>query len=139
MSNFSMPDIVAFVWFVVAWLGFGFAVDLAHVAGPSLSQLMDTQRRTWMQVLKRREVRIVDTAIMTSLQNGTAFFASTSLIALGGAFTVLNQTDRMMQIFSDLPFHAVGTKGMLEMKIVGLVGIYGYAFFKFGWSYRLFN
>jgi len=139
MFSFSLPDFAALVWFVVAWLGFGVIVDLTPFGGPSLSQLMDTQRREWMEVFRRREVRIVDTAIMTSLQNGTAFFASTSLLALGGAFSLLNQTDRMMQIFQDLPFHAAGTRGMLETKIVGLVGIYGYAFFKFGWSYRLFN
>jgi uncharacterized membrane protein len=139
MFSFTIPDFIALVWFVVAWLGFGLIVDLNRFHRPSLSQLMDAQRREWMEVFRRREVRIVDTAIMTSLQNGTAFFASTSLLALGGAFTLLNQTDRMMQIFQDLPFHAAVAQGMLETKIVGLVGIYGYAFFKFGWSYRLFN
>jgi uncharacterized membrane protein len=139
MYDFTILDHAALIWFAVAWLGFGYLVDMTGLAGPSLGRLMDDQRRAWMQVMKRREVRIVDTAIMTSLQNGTAFFASASLIALGGAFTLLNQTDRMLQIFQDLPFHAATTHGMLELKIVGLVAIYGYAFFKFGWSYRLFN
>ncbi len=139
MYDFTTLDIAALVWFGIAWLGFGLLVDISGLAGPSLSRLMDDQRHAWMEVLRRREVRIVDTAIMTSLQNGTAFFASASLIALGGAFTLLNQTDRMIQIFQDLPLHPAATRGMLEMKIVGLVGIYGYAFFKFGWSYRLFN
>ncbi len=139
MSDFTLLDRLALVWFAIAWLGFGYAVDSSSFGVSSLGRLMDDQRRHWMQVLKRREVRIVDTAIMASLQNGTAFFASASLIALGGAFTLLNQTDRMLQIFQDLPFHTAATRGMLEMKIVGLVGIYGYAFFKFGWSYRLFN
>lgn len=139
MYDFTLLDIVALVWFGIAWIGFGMLVDMSRLAGRSLSRLMDEQRREWMEVLRRREVRIVDTAIMTSLQNGTAFFASASLIALGGAFTLLNQTDRMIQIFQDLPLHPAASRGMLEMKIVGLVGIYGYAFFKFGWSYRLFN
>ena len=139
MTDFTTLDIVACVWFVVAWLGFGIVVDLTRIAGPSLTQLMDRERRAWMQVMLHREVRIVDTAIMTSLQNGTAFFASTSLIALGGAFTLLNQTDRMVEIFHDLPVHVATSRGVLETKIVGLVAIYAYAFFKFGWAYRLFN
>ena len=99
MLDFTLLDLVALVWFCIAWLGFGVLVDLSGLGGPSLSRLMDAQRRAWMEVLRRREVRIVDSAIMTSLQNGTAFFASASLIAIGGAFTLLNQTDRMIEIF----------------------------------------
>lgn len=139
MANFTFIDITAFVWFVVAWLGFGLFVDKMRIAGPSLSQLMDRERRAWMAVVLRRDNRIVDSAIMASLQNGTAFFASASMIALGGAFTLLNQTDRMVEIFADLPFHVATTRTILETKVVGLVAIYAYAFFKFGWAYRLFN
>lgn len=139
MADFTFLDAAAFVWFVAAWLGFGFFVDTVRVAGPSLSQLMDRERRAWIEVLLRRENRIVDSAIMSSLQNGTAFFASTSMIALGASFTLLNQSERLVEIFGDLPFHVATSRGMFETKIVGLVGIYGYAFFKFGWAYRLFN
>lgn len=139
MTDFTLLDVVACLWFVATWLGFGVVVDKTRIAGPSLTQLMDRERRAWMAVLIRRDNRIVDSAIMSSLQNGTAFFASASMIALGGAFTLLNQTDRMVTIFSDLPFHVATGRGMLETKIVGLVAIYGYSFFKFGWSYRLFN
>jgi len=139
MTHFTTLDLVAFAWFVVAWAGFGFTVDQTALGGPSLSRLMDEERRRWMREMANREVRIVDTAIMASLQNGTAFFASTSMIALGGAFTLLNQTDRMLAIFRDLPFHVDQTVGELEIKIAVLVVIYGYAFFKFGWAYRLFN
>lgn len=139
MLDFTSLDVVALVWFLATWLGFGVVVDMTHLAGPSLTQLMDRERRVWMEVVRRRDNRIVDTAIMSSLQNGTAFFASSAMIALGGSFTLLNQTDRMMQIFSELPFHVAASRGMLETKIVGLVVIYAYAFFKFGWAYRLFN
>ena len=139
MAYFTVLDILACLWFLIAWLGFGVFVDKMRIAGPSLTQLMDRERRSWMAVLLRRDNRIVDSAIMSSLQNGTAFFASASMIALGGAFTLLNQTDRMLEIFSDLPFHVAASRSMLETKIVGLVAIYGYAFFKFGWAYRLFN
>ena len=139
MGTFTTLDIAALVWFVIAWGGFGAIVDRTRLGGPSLSRLMDEERRRWMHEMAGREVRIVDTAIMASLQNGTAFFASTSLIALGGAFTLLNQTDRMVQIFRDLPFHIGSSQSELEVKVVVLVVIYGYAFFKFGWAYRLFN
>lgn len=139
MLDFTLLDLAALAWFLISWLGFALVVDLTLLGRPSLSVLMDDRRREWMEVMRRREVRIVDTAILTSLQNGTAFFASTTLIALGGALTLLNQTDRMVEIFHDLPFHVATSRAQLELKVVGLVAIYGYAFFKFGWSYRLFN
>jgi uncharacterized membrane protein len=92
-----------------------------------------------MEQMSRREVRIVDTAITGSLQNGTAFFASTSLIAIGGAATLMRGTDDVLKVFSDLPFGLATTRWLWEVKVLGLAAIFGYAFFKFAWSYRLYN
>ena len=58
-----------------------------------LTALMDRYRDAWMMQMLGREGRIVDSHILTSLHNGTAFFASTSLIAVGGALTLLRSTD----------------------------------------------
>ncbi len=44
---------------------------------------MDRHRENWARQVVVRDNRVVDTQINASLQNGTAFFASTSLIALG--------------------------------------------------------
>jgi uncharacterized membrane protein len=33
----------------------------------------------------------------------------------------------------------VASRTVWDLKVVGLVAIFGYAFFKFAWSYRLFN
>jgi Protein of unknown function, DUF599 len=50
---------------------------------------MHVYREVWVRNLLDRETRLVDMQIMASLQNGTAFFASTSLIALGGGLALL--------------------------------------------------
>jgi uncharacterized membrane protein len=100
---------------------------------------MDYQRRQWMRMMARRELRMIDTGIMGGLQNGTAFFASTSLIAIGGAFALLNATDRVYGVLNDLALVQPVPRGLFELKAIGLVLIFGYAFFQFGWSYRLFN
>ncbi len=44
-----------------------------------------------------------------------------------------------MQLSTDLWFVASTTRAMWEIKIIGLAAIFAYAFFKFAWSYRLFN
>lgn len=132
-------DAAALVAFLVAWIGYSWFARLRHKANPGLNALMHEQRFAWMREMSRREVRIVDTAITSTLQNGAAFFASTSLIAIGGAATLLRSTDDAMRLFADLPFAPMMTRGLWEAKAIGLMTIYGYAFFKFAWSYRLFN
>jgi uncharacterized membrane protein len=105
----------------------------------SLNTQADRFRYDWMQQMLARDVRIVDTQIIASLQSGTAFFASTSLIAIGGALTVLRSTNELMDVAVALPFGTPTTPRQWEAKVVGLAVIFTYAFFKFAWSYRLFN
>jgi uncharacterized membrane protein len=100
---------------------------------------MNKQRRRWMEGMAARDNRIADTAIMGGLQNGTAFFASASLLAIGAAFSLLGATDQVLAMMRDLQLAAAVTRGEWEAKTLGLAAIYAYAFFKFGWSYRLFN
>lgn len=38
-----------------------------------------------------------------------------------------------------MPFVHYAGRTAFELKVIGLTTIFGYAFFKFGWSYRLFN
>jgi uncharacterized membrane protein len=140
MKDFSIWDIAALTWYLVAWAGFGWLTDYSRWHRGSLSRLMDQHRRNWMKSLQTREVRMVDASIMSSLQNGTAFFASTSVLALGASLTLLNQAERVVTIFSEMPLlHVVASKEVLELKVFGLATVYGYAFFKFGWAYRLYN
>lgn len=132
-------DAAALLAFLVAWIGYARFVKLRHDRSPGLNALMNAERGVWMSEMARREVRIVDTAITSTLQNGTAFFASTSLLAIGGAATVLRSTDDVVRLFAELPFAPSITRSLWEMKTIGLMAIFGYAFFKFGWSYRLYN
>jgi uncharacterized membrane protein len=100
---------------------------------------MNRQREAWIRQMATRDLRMIDTSIMAGLQNGTAFFASTSLLAIGGCFALLNASERVIEVFADLPLEVAVTRGLYEAKVLGLTAIYAYAFFKFGWAYRLFN
>ncbi len=119
---------------------------LSHLTGGSrfvrrtcLTQLMNKQREDWLRNSLRRDLKMIDTQIIAGLQNGTAFFASTSIFALGGCFALLGASDQAQAIFADMPLLSSGGRLMFEIKAGGLAVIFGYAFFKFGWSYRLFN
>jgi len=136
---FSLPDILALSFFVACWLGYAFVLEWTEFGQRGLNSRMHTYREGWMQEMLRRDMRMVDAQIMASLQNGTAFFASTSLIAVGGTLTVLRSTDDLITIVSTLPFGVQTTRMLWEIKVIGLAVVFVYAFFKFAWAYRLYN
>ncbi len=132
-------DGVALAFFIAAWSAYHALLESRRFGGKSLNALMHRYRRAWMDQMLHRDVRIIDTQIMASLQNGTAFFASTSLLVIGGSLALLRATHDVLQIFEDLPLAVPANRALWEMKVLGLTVIFVYAFFKFAWSYRLFN
>jgi uncharacterized membrane protein len=136
---FSIPDLVALDWFVIAWTAYAILLEYFPHKRPGLNARMNGFREVWMRRMLDREMRMVDMQIMAALQNGTAFFASTSLIAVGGALTIVRSTDDVLNVVSTLPIGIQTTRMLWEMKAIGLAVIFVYAFFKFAWSYRLFN
>ena len=81
---------------------------------------MDARRREWMEVMSRRNLRMIDTAIMTGLQQGTAFFASTCILAIGGCFAMLGSGDVVLRLYNELPFATATTARAWEAKLIGL-------------------
>ncbi len=136
---FSSADHIALGWFLLVWLGFSWAVDSSPFAQNSLSHQMSIYRRRWMETMAKRDLRMIDTSIMAGLQQGTAFFASTSILAIGGSFALMGSADEVLQVIRDLPLDIKTTRPIWEAKLIGLIIIYAFAFFKFGWAYRLFN
>jgi uncharacterized membrane protein len=139
VAGFAWIDFVGLAFFALAWLAYYAAVERTPVGRRSLNTQMNQYRRGWMEQMVVRENRIVDTTIMASLQNGTAFFASTSLLAIGGVLTLFNASDDVISLFSQLPLGIETARVAWELKVTGLAVIFVYAFFKFAWSYRLFN
>ena len=132
-------DIAAVGFFVIEWTVYALTLEHSVYGRDSLSARMHIYREVWVRNLLNREARMVDMQIMASLQNGTAFFASTSLIAIGGALALLRSTNDALAVFGALPIDLTPSPSMWEVKCVGLILIFIYTFFKFAWAYRLFN
>ncbi len=139
MAAFTLPDLLALAWFLGAWIAYSIVIERTAKGRSGLNALMNHYRDDWMEQLLARQMRMVDAQVTAALQNGTAFFASTSLIAVGGALTLLRSTDEVLTLVSELPFGVATSRALWELKMMGLAVIFVYAFFKFAWSYRLFN
>jgi uncharacterized membrane protein len=137
--GFSVADYLALAGFAAAWIAYYVATERTEHGRRSLNRVMNGHRYAWMRGLIGRDNRIIDANINATLQNGAAFFASTSLIAIGGALTLLRSTDEVLGLFAEMPLGFATTRLAWEMKVIGLTVIFVYAFFKFAWSYRLFN
>jgi uncharacterized membrane protein len=138
VSGFTYTDILASLIFLLAWSAYSASLDHFERVGISLNRLMNVCRHDWADQLGVRENRVVDILINTSLLNGTAFFASTSLLALGGVLSFSYATDTMLTVFSGFIIEGSIDRTIWCVKIIGLALIFIYAFLKFSWSYRLF-
>jgi len=139
MPPFTLLDLFALAWFLAAWIAYSIVIEMTEKGQSGLNALMNTYRDQWMERLIARDMRMVDAQVTAALQNGTAFFASTSLIAIGGTLTLLRSTGEILTVVAELPFGVTSSRALWELKMLGLAIIFVYAFFKFAWSYRLYN
>lgn len=139
MSGFTVLDGAALAIFGLAWLIYYLYVERSTKGHASLNSRMHDVRVIWMRRVAARENRVFDGQLMTGLQNGTAFFASSAFLAIGGTLSALGFADAALDVFGALPLSTGSTREMFEIKVLGLAIIFAYSFFKFVWSYRLFN
>jgi uncharacterized membrane protein len=132
-------DAFALCWFFALWAGYQHYSRVQGRNKPSLMSVMARFREEWWANMVRRELKVIDTGILSNLSNSATFFASTTLFILGGLLAMLGTTDKIIALVEGLPFHSRMSGQPWELKILLLVGIFVYAFFKFTWSLRQFG
>lgn len=137
--QFSTLDQIAVVFFLALWIGYTFFADVRATNRPSLFSAMQQYRVLWMRRMLERENRIVDSSILGNLLSGSNFFASTTILILGGLIALLASASKAIDLVASLPYTQLQTERALEYKILLEIAIFVYAFFKFTWSMRQFN
>ncbi|GAA3581337.1 MULTISPECIES: DUF599 domain-containing protein [Marinobacter] len=132
-------DLLALLWFLVCWLGYSEYSRRRADDRPCLSNTLDLYREDWMRVMLRRDNRISDASVVGNLERNGAFFASSCLLILAGIITALGYTQEVMEVFSTLPFGNLPSRAIWELRMVVLMVVFIYAFFKFTWSMRMYN
>ena len=131
-------DWVAVFVFFGSWAGY--AHFARRRAGTKHSVLAATNavRRQWMLQTTYREVRVIDGVVIQNLSTSPSFFASTTILIIGGLLAVLG-TDKATELARDLPFAARTTTLIFDMKLILLLGVFVYVFFRFTWSMRQYT
>jgi uncharacterized membrane protein len=137
IGSFTPLDAVAFGFLVLAYLLTGWLVEHPPRRYPSVTMIMAGYRRDWMRQFVTRQPRIFDANVLDSLRQSTAFFASASMIAIGGGVALIGNSGQVQGLAQDL---TLGIETVVvEAKILVVVALLANALLKFVWANRLFG
>lgn len=131
------PDILSLVFFLASWKAYTFYAD--RLGKDNLLAATNRYRLQWMQMMVRRDNRTVDSITVGNLLRSITFFASTTIFILLGLMTMLGYRDKISDVLEAVPFAERVPEFMWEIKILLLIMIFIYAFFKYTWSLRQYN
>ena len=137
LQSLSLPDVIACLTVLAMWWGTGFAVEHPPASRISVSLLMGDYRRDWMKQFVTRSPRIFDANVIDSLRQGTAFFASACMLAIGGGVALIGNAAQLQGLAQDLTLEANSL--VIELKIIFVLAFLANALLKFVWAHRLFG
>ncbi len=141
MNSLFLPwlDLVALAWFAAWWSGYVWFTDHRQTTRPTLRRLMDGFIREWIVQMVGRDNRMLDVNIMRNLTRSSQFFASTTMLILGALVALMGYAEKAAGVIAELPFTQQVSERVWELKILLLVIIFVFAFFKLSWSIRQFG
>lgn len=136
LNNFELIDYLAFGWFVFCCGGYSIYADNLMFR-KSIHYSMGRYRSRWVLQLLKRPVRNMDVAIISTHLTSLSFLASTTIFVLGGVIATLSLQAEVIEKFLDLPYVTKTGVIVFQFKLLLLLAIFMYAFFKFIWALRL--
>jgi uncharacterized membrane protein len=106
---------------------------------PSVLALTNRERHRWMLQTTWRENRVMDGVVVQNLSASPSFFASTTILIIGGLLAVLGSSEQASELVKEIPFAVRSSALVFDLKIVLLLAIFIYAFFRFTWSLRQYT
>jgi uncharacterized membrane protein len=132
-------DWLALILFFAAWMGYAWFAGRGHEDGTTLLHRTNLYRRYWLMQATFRDPRMLDGLITQNLSATPAFFSSTTIIIIGGLLAVMGASEQVSVLVEGIPFVRGTSVEVFDLKLLLVVGIYVYAFFRFSWSMRLYT
>ena len=134
-----LVDWLALVAFFAAWIGYAMFAKRRAEVQPSVLASTNRWRNQWMLQATQRENRIVDAAVIQTLSASPSFFASTTILIIGGLLAILGTTDKASELVKEIPFAARTSTLIFDLKLALLTAVFVFAFFRFTWSLRQYT
>lgn len=130
---------MAFVWLFSTWIGYAIFARRRSLGRPSILGSTNRERRRWMWRTTGRDNRMLDTMVVQNLSTSPSFFASTTILIIGGLVAALGAASQAEAFVRELPFTASTSMLLFDLKLGLLLGIFVFAFFRFTWSMRQYS
>jgi uncharacterized membrane protein len=133
-------DVIALGAFFLVWICYSALIDGRWRRRSSINAEMILVREAWMRGLLQRGLRMMDSMLIGHTIHSASFFASTTIILLAALVGVFGSAEMIHTAALSLatPFGR-GPQALFELKILLLIAVFVYAFFKFTWAIRQFN
>lgn len=138
LTVLTMADIGALTYLFGSWLLIGYLSEHPPAGHPSVSTLMVRYRHEWMRQFITRQPRIFDSAILQTLREGTTFFASAAMIAIGGGMALIGNPEQLNRVATALELGEAPTV-LWQIKMMTALFFVANGFLKFVWAHRLFG
>ncbi|MFK7875370.1 MAG: DUF599 domain-containing protein [Paracoccaceae bacterium] len=134
----SPADFAALIYLLLAWTGIGWRIEHKTLTPVSVSIVMAQFRREWLRQMINRDPRIFDAQMIGHLRQGASFFASATMLAIGGGLALVGNTEPLRRVARDLTI--ADTPALLwEIKLILIVLLISTAFLRYVWAHRLFG
>ena len=132
-------DWLAMALLFTSWAGYAHFAKKRAQSQPSILAATNRVRRMWMLQTTYREVRVVDGVVIQNLSSSPSFFASTTILIIGGLLAMLGTSETASTLVRDIPFAARTSNLVFDMKLLLMLAIFVYSFFRFTWSMRQYT
>ena len=132
-------DWLALTWFLSFWAGYKLIADRYFYGRRPIAIVMHDYRLRWMERMLARENRMSDVQILGAYVRSAALFISVTLLIIAGMVGVLGQIENLQGLVSDFAISAPPSRQLMEFRVLVMLAIFVYAFFKFAWSLRQFS
>ncbi len=139
LTLLPIADWLALGFFFAVWLGYAWFAKAKGGQQASLLDVTNRYRRYWLEQASARDPRMLDGIITQNLSNTPAFFSSTSILVIGALLALLGTMDKAAELVKEIPFAQATTVVVFEIKVLALISVFVYAFFRFSWCMRQYT
>ena len=130
-TDTSVLDLLALCCFFICWYSISwFGRHYKYKNQTTLRSISRSYRNQWMLNMLKRENRMPDVSLLGYLMRSVSFFASTSLLVLASLIAIFGVVDDAIKIVNDIPYAQHVSSSFWKLKLLLLVLIFAYAFFK---------
>lgn len=122
----------------LCWLFYNFFANWLETVRPSLSLIMSSQRRRWVENAVHRETPL-DAILSGNLMNSVSFFASTTVLIILALFAVFGQVGSVLEAVDTVQPDQMVARVDIERHLIVALAMFGMAFLAFTLALRQFN